>query len=110
MRLFWSHGDLFVKDLQGLYPEPKPHFNTLSTMVRALEAKGYLEHRQYGNTYQYFPVITEDDFRQGTLKGIISRYFENSYMSAVSALVKEEKISVAELKELISMIENQPKR
>ena len=107
MGLFWRKGALFVRELVELYPEPKPHFNTLSTMVHALEAKGYLSHNSYGSTYQYFPIVTEEEFRNGNLKGVITKYFENSYMSAVSTLVKEEKISVEELKELISQIEHQ---
>ena len=57
MTRFWERGALFVKELQELYAEPKPHFNTLSTMVRGLEAKGFLSHRAYGNTYQYYPLV-----------------------------------------------------
>ena len=100
-----NHGALFVKELQELYAEPKPHFNTLSTMVRGLEAKGFLSHRAYGNTYQYYPLVTEEQFRSGTLRGVISKYFHDSYLNAVSTLVREEKISVEELRELIERIE-----
>lgn len=110
MNLFWQNGPLFVRELVALYDEPKPHFNTLSTMVRALEAKGYLSHNAYGSTYQYYAVVTEEEFRNGTLKGVISKYFENSYMSAVSTLVREEKISLDELRELIHTIETQEER
>lgn len=105
MARFWKRGALFVKELQELYTEPKPHFNTLSTMVRGLEAKGYLSHRTYGNTYQYYPLLSEEQFRSGTLKGVISKYFHDSYLNAVSTLVREEKISVEELRELIDKIE-----
>ena len=100
MTRFWERGALFVKELQELYAEPKPHFNTLSTMVRGLEAKGFLSHRAYGNTYQYYPLVTEEQFRSGTLRGVISKY-----LNAVSTLVREEKISVEELRELIERIE-----
>ena len=86
MTRFWERGALFVKELQELYAEPKPHFNTLSTMVRGLEAKGFLSHRAYG-------------------RGVISKYFHDSYLNAVSTLVREEKISVEELRELIERIE-----
>ena len=105
MTSFWERGALFVKELQELYAEPKPHFNTLSTMVRGLEAKGFLSHRAYGNTYQYSPLVTEEQFRSGTLRGVISKYFHDSYLNAVSTLVREEKISVEELRELIERIE-----
>lgn len=105
MRCFWEHGALFVRELVEMAPEPKPHFNTLSTMVRALEAKGYLAHKAYGSTYQYYPVVSEQDFSRRTLGNVISRYFENSYLGAVSALIEEEKISADELRELLARIE-----
>lgn len=110
MRCFWERGPLFVKDLVALAPEPKPHFNTLSTMVRALEAKGYVAHRSFGNTYQYYPVVSEEAFSRQTLGSVISRYFENSYLGAVSALIEEEKISVEELRALIDRIERENRR
>lgn len=105
MRAFWAHGPLFVRELLDMAPEPKPHFNTLSTMVRILESKGYLSHRAYGNTYQYYPLMSEEEFSRRTLGGVIRRYFENSCVSAVSALIDEEKISVGELRELLDRIE-----
>lgn len=110
MQWFWDRGALFVRELVALYPDPKPHFNTLSTMTRSLEAKGYLSHKAYGATYQYFPVVTAEEFRKGSLSQVIDKYFGESYLGAVSALVKEEKISVEELKELIRRIETQNER
>ena len=107
MGYFWEKGPLFVKQLLAFYEEPKPHFNTLSTMVRALEAKGYVAHNSFGSTYQYYPVVSEEEFSRSTLGSVISRYFENSYLGAVSALVEEEKISLGELRSLIDRIENQ---
>lgn len=110
MQWFWKRGPLFVRELVALYPDPKPHFNTLSTMVRSLEAKGYLSHKAYGATYQYFPLVTDEEFRKGSLAKVIDKYFGESYLGAVSALIKEEKISVEELKELIRRIETQQNR
>lgn len=105
MNLFWDKGAMFIKELLELYEEPKPHFNTLSTMVRTLEANGFVGHKAYGNSYQYFPVVTREEYAGNTFTGIISNYFNNSYLSAVSSLVKEEKITIEELKELIEQIE-----
>lgn len=105
MNLFWDRGAMFVRELLKHYDEPKPHFNTLSTMVRTLESNGYLNHKAYGNTYQYYPVINREDYAGSTVGNIISNYFNNSYLSVVSSFVKEEKISVDELKELIEQIE-----
>ena len=106
MDLYWQHGPMFVKELLEFYDEPRPHFNTLSTMVRILEKEGFLDHKQFGNTYQYFPLITEAEYGRKSIAGVIKNYFNNSYLSAVSSFVKEEKISVEELKELIDQIES----
>ena len=105
MRFFWEKGPLFVKEILTFYPEPKPHFNTVSTIVRGLEEKGYLSHEAYGNTYRYYTIISQDEFRERTLKGVISKYFNNSYLSVVSTLIKKENISVDELKKLIREVE-----
>ena len=105
MDLYWQNGPMFVKELLELYDDPKPHFNTLSTIVRILEREGFLGHKQFGNTFQYYPLITEDEYGRKSIAGIIKSYFGDSYLSAVSSFVKEEKISVEELKELIEQIE-----
>lgn len=105
MGFFWEKGPLFVKEMLAFYDEPKPHFNTLSTIVRGLEEKGFLAHHIYGNTYQYYAVVSESDFSKRTLKSVISKYFNNSYLSAVSSLVKEEDISLDDLKKLIQEVE-----
>ena len=105
MGYFWEKGPLFVKQLLDFYDEPRPHFNTLSTIVRGLEEKGFLSHEVFGNTYLYYAVVSCDDFKKKTLKGVISKYFNNSYLGAVSSLVKEEEISLDELKQLIRDVE-----
>ena len=105
MNHFWEHGAMFVKDMLELYDEPKPHFNTLSTVVRGLEEKGYVAHKAYGTSYQYFPAVSRKEFSKRTLKSVISKYFNNSYLGAVSSLVEEEDISLEELKKLIKEVE-----
>lgn len=105
MNFFWDKGPLFVKEIVEFYPDPKPHFNTVSTFVRELESKGFVSHKAIGMGYQYYPLISRQDFSKGTLKGVVENYFNKSYLSAVSALVKEEDISVDELKQLIQDIE-----
>ena len=106
MDILWEKGPLFVKEIVGFYDEPRPHFNTLSTFVRALEEKGYVSHRAFGNSYQYYAVVSRDEFKKKTLKNVISKYFNNSYLGVVSSLVKEEEISLSELKELIREVED----
>ena len=106
MDLYWQHGPMFVRELLELYAEPRPHFNTLSTIVRILEREGFLGHKKFGNTYQYYPLITEAEYGRTSMAGIVKNYFGDSYLSAVSSFVKEEKISLEELRELISEIES----
>lgn len=110
MKHFWEKGSLFVKQLLELYDEPKPHFNTLSTIVRGLEEKGFLSHDTFGNTYQYYAIVTEEDYRNGTLKNVVAKYFNNSYLGFVSSLIKEEELSVDELKKLIEEVEQSNKK
>lgn len=110
MGYFWEKGPLFVKEIVEFYAEPKPHFNTLSTIVRGLEEKNYLSHRAFGNTYQYYPIISEEEFRKGTLTKVVSKYFNDSYLNVISSLVKEEKISLDDLKQLIEQVERADKK
>lgn len=105
MKLFWENGGMFVKDMLETLPNPKPHINTVSTQVRILEKDGFLDHKQYGGSFQYFPIITEEEYREQSLSGLIKNWFGNSYKSAVSTLLKDEKITVDDLKELIAEVE-----
>lgn len=105
MNQYWENGPMFVRELLEKYEEPRPHFNTLSTMVRILEANGFLSHEDLGKSYRYFPTVSREQYKRGTLEGVIDKYFGNSYLNAVSALVKEEKISLQDLKDLVSKIE-----
>ena len=105
MNHFWDKGELFVRELRELYPEPKPHFNTLSTQVRELESDGFLDHKAYGPTYQYYPIVTRQEYSRFSMGGFIGNYF-GSYLNAVSAFVGDGKVSIDELKELIEHLEN----
>ncbi len=105
MAYFWENGAMYVKDLIDLFPDPKPHFNTISTIVRSLETKGFLSHNKFGYTFQYFPVVTPGEFAENKISGMVDKYFENSYLDVVSAFVKRDKIQLEELKRLIEEIE-----
>ena len=107
MSFFWDKGALFVKQIHESYPEPRPQYNTLSTIVRGLEDKGFVGYTAYGNTHQYHALITNEEYRRHTLKNVITRYFDNSYRRAVSALIEEEALTIDELKALISHVELQ---
>lgn len=107
MSCFWQKGPLFVREVVEMLPEPKPHFNTVSTFVRGLESKGWLAHEAFGSTYRYFPVVEVSEYRRTSLSKLVNHLFGNSYKSCVSALLKDEKISVEELRELIAEVEKQ---
>lgn len=104
IQLFWDNGLMFVKDLIELYPEPKPHFNTISTLVRSLEAKGFISHTAFGNTYQYFASITPKEYAKRGISNIVSNFFSNSYKDVIFSLVKDEKITPEELAKILEEI------
>ena len=108
MNLLWDNGPMFVKEMLQHYDDPKPHFNTVSTFVRILEDEGYIGHRAFGVSYQYYPLVSRNEYHKCTVRNVISKYFNNSYMGLVSSLVKEEEIALDELKDLIRQVEEAP--
>ncbi|MDO4320077.1 MAG: BlaI/MecI/CopY family transcriptional regulator [Bacteroidales bacterium] len=109
MNIMWERGPLFVREIVELYPEPRPHFNTISTYVRALEAKGLLCHEAFGNTYRYEAAISREDYGTSWLRSVVDRYFGSSLRATVSALCATENISDDELRQLLDMV-NKSKR
>lgn len=107
MACFWEHGPMFVREVLERLDDPKPHFNTVSTFVRGLEAKGWLAHESIGNSFRYYPLVDSAAWRERSLGGLVDRFFGRSYLRFVSALVQEEKISTEELRDLIEKIESQ---
>lgn len=105
MKMLWDNGPLFVREMLERYPDPKPHFNTVSTTVRILEEKGYITHEVVGASHRYHAVAPQHDFRERSFRELVANFFNNSYKSAVSALVQEEKISIDELREIMEMVE-----
>ena len=107
MELMWQLGECAPKDIVAKYSEPKPHVNTIATMVQSLERKGYVEHRQQGRGYIYFPVVKQEDYGRTKLGGFVDRYFKHSYMELVSLLVAEEKVSEQELMDFLHELKKQ---
>lgn len=109
LNFFWEKGPMFIKDLKEFYTNQKLHYNTLSTMVRGLEEKGFIGHEQFGNTHRYFAAVSIEEYSKKTLGNLVKKYFDNSYKNVVSLLVEEEDLSLEELKKLIEDIENSKK-
>jgi len=107
MKILWKLEKAFVKDIVDQYDDPKPHYNTVSSLVRLLQDKGIIGFTQYGNTYEYFPLMTKEEYRKTFMKQVVNDYFDNSYKSAVAFFVKEKGLSPAELEELIKLIKEQ---
>ena len=106
MEVFWEKGSMYVKDVIDLLTGPKPHYNTISTIIRGLEDKGFVAHEQFGNTHRYFAIISREEFSKNSIKNLVSKYFNTSYASVVSMFVEEQNISTEEIQELIRQVES----
>ncbi len=106
MKILWTLERAFVKEIMEQITGDKPHYNTLSTIVRNLEEKKYVDHEAFGKTHRYFPLVSKENYRQKYVNSSMVDYFDNSYKNLVSFFAKEEKISVEDLKEIINLIEN----
>jgi BlaI family transcriptional regulator, penicillinase repressor len=106
MQILWKLKKAFIKEVMAEITEEQPHYNTLSTIVRNLEEKGFVAHNAFGNTHQYYPIVSLEEYRKRFMNTAIDNYFNSSYKNMVSFFAKEEKISAAELREILAMIEN----
>lgn len=107
MQLFWELGPSTVSHIIGKMEEPHPPHSTISSIVRILEKKEFLDHKAYGRTYEYFPIIEKAKYSKFSIKKLVSNYFEGSMNELVSFLVKENDLSLKELSEVISKLEDE---
>lgn len=110
MQILWRLQKAFVKDIVEQFADPKPAYNTVSTIIRILEKKGFVSYKSYGNTYEYFPLISKSDYSGMYLGSFVNRYFGNSYQSLVSFFATDKNISVKELEELKLLVETEIKK
>ena len=104
MQILWELNKALVRDIMSQLPNSKQPYTTVASIVRILEKKGYVSHKPYGKTHEYFPLISKAEYRKRKFKGLLTQYFDNSIESVVSFLVKEEKISPKEFEELTKLI------
>jgi predicted transcriptional regulator len=104
MQILWKLEKGFVKDILEHLPKPKPAYNTVSTIVRILEKKGFVSHRAYGKTHEYYPVVSKEEYTRSFLKRFVENYFSDSFQDMVSFFAKEKDISVSELESMLKMI------
>ncbi|MDO5571898.1 MAG: BlaI/MecI/CopY family transcriptional regulator [Bacteroidales bacterium] len=107
MIVIWQSGNGFIKDFLEKMPEPKPPYTTLASIVKNLEKKGYLISEKAGNSWFYKTLVPEKDYKRKFMSGFVSNYFSNSYKEMVSFFAKEQKLSSEDLKEILSLIEEQ---
>lgn len=105
MLILWEMKEGLVKEVIDKILPPKPAYNTVSTVIRVLEGKGFIDHKAIGNTHIYFPLITEEQYKHFTIDKVMNNYFENSYQSLVSFLVEKKNMDINDLDELIKMAE-----
>ncbi len=104
MHVLWELGKAFVKDILLHLPDPKPAYNTVSTIVRILEKKGFVDHRAYGKTHEYYPVVTKERYTKLFIRNFVRKYFQDSYPEMVSFFAKDRTLTVSELEEIKTMI------
>lgn len=102
MQILWDMGEGLVKDIRDRFDEPRPARNTVSTVVRILEKKGFVDHKSYGNVYLYFPVVSREEYSRHQLFGLLEGYFDNSFPAMASFFAREKDLTLAEMEELIS--------
>lgn len=107
MQLLWKKEKAFVNDLVGELPEPKPAYNTVSTIIRILEKKGFVSHKSFGKTHEYYPLINRDIYLNSYMGNVLQSFFSNSVPNLVSFLSKKEGISLDEANEIMEIIEKQ---
>ena len=110
MHILWEKGTGLVHDILREFPDPKPAYNTVSTIIRILEQKGFIGHKAYGRTYEYFPLITKKEYTKTYFRSFVANYFGNSYKSVASFFTAEEKLSVMELEEIRQLMDEEIKR
>jgi len=107
MQILWELGKGFVKDLVERYKEPRPAYNTVSTLTRILEQKGFVSHKAYGKTHEYYPLLSKDEYRKQSLNNMISNYFSGSFQQLVSFFAREEKMDTKEMEEILNTMKSE---
>lgn len=101
MQALWQLEHAFVKDVVDLAPEPKPHYNTVSTIIKILEEKGFVGHESFGKSNRYFPLVQKDDYSKKSMKQFVTKYFQGSFPDMLSFFAREKDITVQQLEDIL---------
>ena len=107
MQILWKMGEGIVQDIREKFPDPKPARNTVSTIVRILETKDFVDHKAYGRTFVYFPKVSKKDYTKRQFSGMLRSYFDNSFTTMTSFFVKENNLSVNDIDELMKIVKQE---
>lgn len=107
MQIIWDLGEGLVKDIRDKFSDPKPARNTVSTVVRVLEKKGFVGHKAYGNVFIYHPLVSKREYSKSQLFGLMESYFNNSFPAMASFFAKESDLTIGELEELLEDTKNE---
>jgi len=110
MQVLWKIKKGFVKDILEHFDDPKPAYNTVSTIVRILQEKGFVTHKAYGRTHEYFPVISKSEYSKSHLSNFVNDYFSNSFEKMVSFFAKEKSISLQEMEDIMKIMDSEVKK
>jgi predicted transcriptional regulator len=109
MQILWDLGEGLVRDVRERFPDPKPVRNTVSTVIRILERKGFVRHKTYGNVHLYFPLVSKESYSKSQLLGLMEDYFNNSFPAMVSFFAKETDLTLGELDKVLKDLKNEMK-
>jgi BlaI family penicillinase repressor len=109
MQILWTLEKAFVKDIVEAMPDPKPAYNTVSTIVRILETKGFIDHTAYGKTHEYYPLISKEKYTRFYLNNLLKGYFDGSFQNLVSFFARENKLSTTDVQKLLAEVKNAKK-
>jgi len=110
MQILWALKKGFIKDISEKFDDPKPAYTTISTMIRILETKGFVGHKAYGKTHEYFPLINKEEYTKAFMGNVVKNYFSNSYQKMVSFFARDNKISLKEMEEMMKILQEEMKK
>ncbi|MFC4870723.1 BlaI/MecI/CopY family transcriptional regulator [Negadavirga shengliensis] len=109
MQILWDIEKGFVKDVLEKMKEPKPAYNTVSTIIRILERKGFVKHNAYGKSHEYYPIVSKDEYRSFSIKNLLSGYFGGSFAKLASFFAKDENLEVRDMEKILAEVKDDVK-
>jgi predicted transcriptional regulator len=104
MQVIWKLGNAFLRDILSEMPNPKPHSNTVATILKILVDKGFVGIEVFGRTHRYYPLVSKESYSKGRVKSLVKKYYEGSFSNIVSSMVKENNLSIEELELLVKQL------